>query len=61
MSSMVNLEIPWINILSKMDLVEPTKKTDNDDDDDREKRLTPGALNGRRGRRNIAKYACSLA
>jgi len=55
MSAMVNLEIPWINILSKMDLVEPTKRADDDDDDD-EKRLDPGALNGRRGRRNVAKF-----
>jgi len=56
MSAMVNLEIPWINILSKMDLVEPTKRTDDDDDDDDEKRLDPGALNGRRGRRNVEKF-----
>jgi len=61
MSAMVNLEIPWINILSKMDLVEPTKRTDDDDDDDDEKRLDPGALNGRRGRRNVAKWARTCA
>lgn len=60
MSAMVNLEIPWVNILSKMDLVEPTKKTDDDDDDkDRAERFSPGAPNGRRGRRNVAKYAHS--
>ena len=60
MSAMVNLEICWINVLSKMDLVEPTKKTNDDDDDDDiddggSRGFGPGALNGRRGRRNIAK------
>jgi hypothetical protein len=43
MSAMVNLEIPWINIMSKMDLV-----TENTDD-------PGGARNGIRGRRNIAR------
>jgi hypothetical protein len=45
MSAMVNLEIPWINIMSKMDLV-----TLNPDDP------TGGARNGLRKRRDIARY-----
>ncbi|KAJ7276330.1 GPN-loop GTPase [Mycena haematopus] len=45
MSAMVNLEIPWINIMSKMDLV-----TSNPEDP------SGGARNGLRGRRNIARY-----
>jgi len=45
MSAMVNLEIPWINIMSKMDLV-----TSNVDDP------SGGARNGFRGRKNIARY-----
>ncbi|THV08630.1 hypothetical protein K435DRAFT_959169 [Dendrothele bispora CBS 962.96] len=45
MSAMVNLEIPWINIMSKMDLVTP-----NPDDP------SGGARNGLRTRRNIARY-----
>ncbi|KAF9055176.1 ATP-binding protein Fet5 [Hymenopellis radicata] len=45
MSAMVNLEIPWINIMSKMDLV-----TSNAEDP------SGGARNGLRGRRNIARY-----
>ncbi|KAF7355254.1 GPN-loop GTPase 3 [Mycena sanguinolenta] len=45
MSAMVNLEIPWINIMSKMDLV-----TSNPEDP------AGGARNGFRGRRNIARY-----
>lgn len=44
MSAMVNLEIPWINIMSKMDLV-----TENPDDP------AGGARNGIRGRKNIAR------
>jgi hypothetical protein len=44
MSAMVNLEIPWINIMSKMDLV-----TENADDP------AGGARNGIRGRKNIAR------
>lgn len=44
MSAMVNLEIPWINIMSKMDLV-----TENSDDP------TGSARNGPRGRKNIAR------
>jgi len=44
MSAMVNLEIPWINIMSKMDLV-----TQNTDDP------MGGARNGIRGRKNIAR------
>jgi hypothetical protein len=42
---MVNLEIPWINVLSKMDLVTP------DPDDP-----TRGARNGLRRRKNVARY-----
>ncbi|KAF9462573.1 GPN-loop GTPase [Collybia nuda] len=45
MSAMVNLEIPWINIMSKMDLV-----TSNADEP------AGGARNGIRGRKNIARY-----
>jgi len=45
MSAMVNLEIPWINVMSKMDLV-----TENSDDP------TGSARNGPRGRKNIARY-----
>jgi hypothetical protein len=44
MSAMVNLEIPWINVMSKMDLV-----TSNPEDP------SGGARNGFRGRRNIAR------
>jgi GPN-loop GTPase len=44
MSAMVNLEIPWINVISKMDLV-----TENSED--------PGQpRNGVRGRKNIARF-----
>ncbi|KAH7916175.1 GPN-loop GTPase [Hygrophoropsis aurantiaca] len=42
MSAMVNLEIPWINIMSKMDLV--TSNVDGP------------ARNGRRARKDIARY-----
>ncbi|KAF8165413.1 GPN-loop GTPase [Crassisporium funariophilum] len=45
MSAMVNLEIPWINIMSKMDLV-----TANPDDE------SGGARNGIRQRKDIARY-----
>ncbi len=44
MSAMVNLEIPWINIMSKMDLV-----TSNPDDE------TGSARNGPRKRKNLAR------
>lgn len=44
MSAMVNLEIPWINIMSKMDLV-----TQNPDDP------ASGARNGFIARKNIAR------
>ena len=43
MSAMVNLEIPWINIMSKMDLV-----TVNSDD-------SAGGRNGIRGKKDIAR------
>jgi Conserved hypothetical ATP binding protein len=49
MSAMVNLEIPWINVLSKMDLV-----TSNADEP------SGGARNGIRGRKNIARYVRRL-
>ncbi|KAF8639447.1 hypothetical protein AX16_010302 [Volvariella volvacea WC 439] len=45
MSAMVNLEIPWINILSKMDLITP-----NPDDP------SSGGRNGLRGRKDIARF-----
>jgi hypothetical protein len=45
MSAMVNLEIPWINVMSKMDLVLP-----NPEDP------AGGGRNGIRTRRNIARY-----
>lgn len=45
MSAMVNLEIPWINIMSKMDLV-----TQNPDDP------ASGARNGFIARKNIARF-----
>ncbi|KAF8627206.1 hypothetical protein AX15_004522 [Amanita polypyramis BW_CC] len=45
MSAMVNLEIPWINIMSKMDLV-----MSNPDDP------SGNARNGMRSRRDIARY-----
>ncbi|KAL0949755.1 hypothetical protein HGRIS_009793 [Hohenbuehelia grisea] len=45
MSAMVNLEIPWINIMSKMDLV-----TANADDP------SGGGRNGLRRRKDIARY-----
>jgi hypothetical protein len=44
MSAMVNLEIPWINVMSKMDLVTPN----GEDSSGR-------ARNGIRGRREIAR------
>ena len=42
---MVNLEIPWINVMSKMDLVSPAPSSD-----------TAEPRNGRRARRDIARY-----
>lgn len=45
MSAMVNLELPWINIMSKMDLVSPSSSSD-----------TTQPRNGRRARRDIARY-----
>jgi len=45
MSAMVNLEIPWINVMSKMDLVTSTADEPSG-----------GARNGVRGRKNIARY-----
>ncbi|KAF8450438.1 ATP-binding protein Fet5 [Boletus edulis BED1] len=45
MSAMVNLELPWINIMSKMDLVSPSPSSD-----------TTQPRNGRRARRDIARY-----
>ncbi|PPR06581.1 hypothetical protein CVT24_001762 [Panaeolus cyanescens] len=45
MSAMVNLEIPWINIMSKMDLVTPN--ADNE---------SGGPRNGMRKRKDIARY-----
>lgn len=48
MSAMVNLEIPWINIMSKMDLV-----TANAEDE------SGGARNGPRLRKDIARYLLS--
>jgi hypothetical protein len=53
MSSMVNIEIPWINIMSKMDLVTSRKPSGEDDDNERGVRRV--AVNGRMGRRNVAK------
>jgi hypothetical protein len=49
MSAMVNLEVPWINVMSKMDLVLPTN------DDSGEPR------NGIRKRRDIARYVRGLS
>jgi len=43
MSAMVNLEIPWVNVMSKMDLV-----TANPDD-------SGGGRNGIRGKKDIAR------
>lgn len=45
MSAMVNLEIPWINIMSKMDLVSQSSSSD-----------TTEPRNGKRARRDIARY-----
>jgi hypothetical protein len=45
MSAMVNLEIPWINVMSKMDLV-----TENPEDP------SSGARNGLRGKKDIARF-----
>ncbi|KIK65340.1 hypothetical protein GYMLUDRAFT_159602 [Collybiopsis luxurians FD-317 M1] len=45
MSAMVNLEIPWVNVMSKMDLV-----TSNPEDP------AGGARNGLRRRKDIARY-----
>jgi hypothetical protein len=44
MSAMVNLEVPWINIMSKMDLVSGSSSD------------TFEPRNGKRGRRDIARY-----
>jgi hypothetical protein len=44
MSAMVNLEIPWINVMSKMDLVLPNSEDPSG-----------GGRNGMRTRRNIAR------
>lgn len=46
MSAMVNLEIPWINIMSKMDLI-----TSNPDGE------LSGARIGLRKRKNYTRYA----
>lgn len=45
MSAMVNLEIPWINVMSKMDLVTGGKED-----------KSGGARNGLRRRKDIARY-----
>ncbi|KAI0069062.1 hypothetical protein BV25DRAFT_1818006 [Artomyces pyxidatus] len=45
MSAMVNLEIPWINVMSKMDLVLPNAEEP-----------AAGARNGLRTQRNLARY-----
>lgn len=50
MSAMVNLEIPWINVMSKMDLV-----TSNPDDP------SSGARNGLRRRKDIARSEFHLS
>ena len=46
MSAMVNLEIPWINVMSKMDLV--TSKKGGDE--------SGGARNGIRRKKDITRY-----
>ncbi|KAI6034204.1 GPN-loop GTPase [Pisolithus microcarpus] len=46
MSAMVNLEIPWINIMSKMDLVSPAPSSEGASE----------PRNGRRTRRDISRY-----
>lgn len=46
MSAMVNFEIPWINILSKMDLVDP--KSDEG----------TGGRNGPRLKKDVARCVC---
>lgn len=46
MSAMVNLEIPWINIMSKMDLVTANKDSEEADG---------GARNGIRQRKDVAR------
>lgn len=51
MSAMVNLEIPWINVMSKMDLV-----TNNADDPS----PSGGARNGQRGKKDIARCVSNL-
>lgn len=43
MSAMVNLEVPWINIMSKMDLASSSSDA-------------PEPRNGKRTRRDIARY-----
>ncbi|KII94800.1 hypothetical protein PLICRDRAFT_149006 [Plicaturopsis crispa FD-325 SS-3] len=50
MSAMVNLEIPWINIMSKMDLVTAPASTTA------ESTSADAPRNGLRSRRNIARY-----
>jgi hypothetical protein len=49
MSAMVNLEVPWINIMSKMDLVSPTPSSSSSDP-------STGPRNGKRARRDVARY-----
>lgn len=46
MSAMVNLEIPWINVMSKMDLVTSNKGGGE----------SGGARNGTRRKKDIARY-----
>lgn len=46
MSAMVNLEVPWINVMTKMDLITPGK--------------TKGK-NGMRSRRDISRYMNMLS
>ena len=48
MSAMVNLEIPWINIMSKMDLVSSAPSSSDTTSDE--------PRNGRRTRRDISRY-----
>ena len=48
MSAMVNLEIPWINIMSKMDLVTSQHKKNEEGFEE--------PRNGLRVRRDIARY-----
>ncbi|KAF8342062.1 GPN-loop GTPase [Cantharellus anzutake] len=50
MSAMVNIEVPWINLMTKMDLIAPPKKHEDDDTDNY------GPRTAIRTKRDISKF-----